>query len=189
MFKMKPLNFGNIFDAWTAGKKKENTEESMVGDVDQTFEKHVEEIHDHLQTGKLSQFTNSLKNFVKSVNNEKEVSVKDIIGDKKENDTQNQIVEQKLSSKDNFLSLVQRGALLDQLMEKTNKSGRNIIQEASLRIYEKQDDQFLISILLDVPNVLKYLYVPDKDGWFPLFHILTHFSPEFCQLDTQGSED
>ena len=68
--------------------------------------------------------------------------------------------------------------ILDSLMDHHNEDGQNIIELAFFQLFAEGREDFLFFILDHLPNVSKYLYCLDINGWLPVFRVLHLFQKQ-----------
>ena len=73
--------------------------------------------------------------------------------------------------------------MIDDLMERRNEEGKNVLEQAFWILFEIEDDRFILHLIENLPNVAKYLYIPNDEGWFPVFRILNLFQIELYSSD------
>lgn len=68
-------------------------------------------------------------------------------------------------------------------MERKNEEGFNILEESFFILFEHGDELFALYLLNNLPNISKYLYQKNNEGWFPLFRVLHLFQREIYESD------
>lgn len=73
--------------------------------------------------------------------------------------------------------------ILHLLMTTPTLDGMNLLEKCFFILYERKDERFLMYVLKWVPNVDRYLYVVNKDGWLPIFRVLNLFKTQLYESD------
>lgn len=66
--------------------------------------------------------------------------------------------------------------ILEDLMTvKNDEDGMTILEQSFFLLFAEGEEQFVIYLLNEIPNIQSFLYQVDDRGWLPLFRVLHLF--------------
>lgn len=71
--------------------------------------------------------------------------------------------------------------LLDTVMKTRHEDGLNILERCCYILFENKDERFLLFVLEEVPNVQRYIYIRNSEGWLPIFRLLHLFNVQLYE--------